>query len=143
MLDSDLAELYGVITGNLNKAVNRNRERFPDDFMFVLSNEEYESLRFQFGILKRGAHAKYLPRVFTQEGVAMLSGVLRSRTAAQVHVAIMRAFVRLKTLQADMPDFARRIESAEKKLDTHDVELGEHEAQINEVLAAMRKKRLR
>ena len=143
MLDSDLAELYGVITGNLNKAVNRNIERFPSDFMFVLTREEREILRFQIGILRHGAHTKYLPRVFTQEGVAMLSGVLRSRTAAQVNVAIMRAFVRLKRLQAEVPEFASRMESAERKLDMHDTELGEHEARINEVLAAMRNKRLK
>lgn len=77
MLDRDLAELYGVTTGNLNKAVKRNIERFPEDFMFQLSQEEAEGLRFQFGSLKRGEHFKYLPYAFTENGVAMLSGVLR------------------------------------------------------------------
>ena len=79
MLDRDLAALYGVTTKNLNKAVNRNLDRFPGDFMFQLTREEYESLRFHFGTLKRGQHSKYLPYAFTQEGVAMLSGVLRSQ----------------------------------------------------------------
>ena len=82
MLDRDLAALYGVETKNLNKAVQRNLDRFPADFMFQLTAEEAESSRFQFGTLKRGQHFKYLPRVFTQEGVAMLSSVLRSPRAA-------------------------------------------------------------
>jgi hypothetical protein len=71
MLDRDLARLYGVETKALNRAVQRNRDRFPADFMFQLTPEEYDSLRFQFGTLKRGQHSKYLPFVFTQEGVAM------------------------------------------------------------------------
>src|ERR1044071_8261909 len=76
LLDRDLAALYGVTTGNLNKAVRRNIERFPEDFMFELNREEAERLRFQFGSLKRGQHFKYLPRAFTEQGVAMLSTVL-------------------------------------------------------------------
>src|SRR3954468_19184526 len=76
MLDRDLAALYGVTTGNLNKAVQRNVDRFPPDFMFQLTADEAEALSFQFGSLKPGQHFKYLPRVFTQEGVSMLSGVL-------------------------------------------------------------------
>jgi hypothetical protein len=78
ILDRDLAELYGVTTGNLNKAVRRNLDRFPHDFMFQLKQEEYESLRLHFGILKRGQHSKYLPYAFTEQGVAMLSGVPRA-----------------------------------------------------------------
>lgn len=81
MLDRDLAALYGVTTGNLNKAVQRNPERFPADFMFRLTTEEAGSLRFQFGSLKRGHRFKYLPYVFTQEGASMLSSVLRSLRA--------------------------------------------------------------
>ena len=95
MLDSHWAELYGVATKNLNKAVTRNMDRFPEDFMFQLSKEEYASLRFQIGTLKRGQHSKYLLRVFTEQGVAMLSSVLRSKRAAHVNIAIMRAFVNL------------------------------------------------
>ena len=82
MLDRDLAALYGVETKNLNKAVQRNLERFPADFMFQLTAEEAESLRFQFGTLKRGQHFKYLPRVFTQEGVSMLSLLTRLKRPA-------------------------------------------------------------
>ena len=94
MLDRDLAALYGVTTGNLNKAVQRNSDRFPADFMFQLTADEAEALSFHFGSLKRGQHFKYLPCVFTQEGVAMLSSVLRSPRAVQVNIAIMRVFVR-------------------------------------------------
>ena len=96
MLDRDLAALYDVTTGNLNKAVRRNLDRFPQDFMFQLNSEEAESLRFQFGSLNRGQHFKYLPYAFTEQGVAMLSGVLNSQRAVQVNIAIMRAFVRLR-----------------------------------------------
>lgn len=98
MLDKDLAELYNVETGQLKRAVKRNIERFPSDFMFELSNEEVSALRCQIGILKsgRGQHSKYLPYVFTEEGVAMLSGVLRSPTAIEVNIRIMRAFVAVR-----------------------------------------------
>ncbi len=105
MLDSDLAELYGVTTGNLNKAVTRNAERFPKDFMFQLTREGYASLRVQIGILKRGQHAKYLPRAFTEQGVAMLSGVLHSKGAVQINVAIMRTFVKLREMLATQHKF--------------------------------------
>lgn len=94
MLDRDLAGLYEVTTGNLNKAAKRNIERFPDDFMFQLSEEEAESLRFQIGSLKRGEHFKYLPFAFTENGVAMLSVILNSPRAIQVNIQIMRAFVK-------------------------------------------------
>lgn len=98
MLDSDLAELYEVEVKYLKRQVNRNIERFPKDFMFELTHKEYNSLRCQIGTLKsgRGQHAKYLPYVFTEEGVAMLSGVLRSKTAIQVNINIMRAFVLIR-----------------------------------------------
>jgi len=85
MLDSYLAKLYEVTTSNLNKAVRRNPERFPSDFMFQLNASEYQSLRFQFGILKRGQHSKYLPLAFTEQGVAMLSSVLNSPRAMLAH----------------------------------------------------------
>ncbi len=98
MLDRDLAELYGVPTKSLNLAVKRNLERFPHDFMFQLTKDEKDSLRFQFETLKRGQHRKYLPHVFTQEGVAMLSGILNSKRAIQVNIQIMRVFVKIKEL---------------------------------------------
>ncbi len=98
MLDKDLAELYGVEVKNLNKAVKRNIDRFPPDFMFQLTKEELNTLRFQNGTLKagRGEHTKYLPYVFTEFGVAMLSSVLRSEIAIQVNIRIMRAFVAVR-----------------------------------------------
>ena len=95
ILDRDLAALYGVTTGNLNKAVRRNLDRFPEDFMFQLNAEEAEASSFQIGSLKQGRNIKYLPLAFSEQGVAMLSSVLRSKQAVQVNVAIMRAFVRL------------------------------------------------
>ena len=88
MLDRDLAMLYGVTTGNLNKAVKRNIDRFPEDFMFQLKKEEYNALRFQNGILKRGQHAKYMPYAFTEQDVAMLSSVLRSKKAVQITLVL-------------------------------------------------------
>ena len=99
MIDSDLAELYDVETKNLKRAVRSNIERFPDDFMFELTKEEYESLRCNFFTLNkngRGQHSKYLPFAFTQEGIAMLSGLLRSSVAIQVNINIMRAFVQMR-----------------------------------------------
>jgi phage regulator Rha-like protein len=120
MLDRDLARLYAVETKALNRAVQRNRDRFPADFMFQLSAEEAESLRFQFGTLKRGQHSKYLPFVFTQEGVAMLSGVLRSPRAVQVNVAIMRAFVRLRETLSLHKELAHKLADLERKIENHD-----------------------
>ena len=102
MLDRDLAELYGVTTGNLNKAVKRNIRRFPPDFMFQLTKEEWDSLRFQIGILDvgRGKYTKFLPHAFTEQGLAMLSGVLNSDIAIEVNISIMRAFVSLRQIAA-------------------------------------------
>ena len=96
ILDRDLASLYGVPTKSLNRAVKRNLDRFPSDFMIQLTAEEAESSRCQIGTLKRGQNIKYLPCAFTEQGVAMLSSVLRSPQAVQVNIAIMRAFVRLR-----------------------------------------------
>ena len=118
MLDSDLAELYGVETFNLNKAVKRNIDRFPDDFMFQLSQEEAESLRFQIGMSKvsgRGGR-RYLPYAFTEQGVAMLSSVLNSKRAVQVNIAIMRAFVKLRELLATHKDLAQKLEASREEI---------------------------
>ncbi len=117
MLDKDLAEMYEVTTGNLNKAVLRNIESFPPDFMFQLSAGEYRALRFQIGILEKGAHSKYLPRVFMEQGVSMLSSVLKSRRARLVNIHIMRAFVRLRALLNTHKELARRLEELENKYD--------------------------
>ena len=121
MLDRDLAALYGVETKNLNKAVQRNLDRFPADFMFQLTAEEAESSRFQIGTLKRGQNIKYLPHVFTQEGVAMLSSVLRSPRAVQVNIAIMRVFVRLRETLALHKELACKLAELERKIEGHDV----------------------
>jgi len=86
LLDRDLAELYGVETKQLKRAVRRNLNRFPSDFMFELTRDEYNSFRSQVGTLKRGAHSKYLPMAFTEQGVAMLSGVLNSDRAIEVNI---------------------------------------------------------
>ena len=117
MLDHDLAELYGVEVKQLKRQVKRNQDRFPADFMFELSKEEYDALRSQFGTLKRGEHSKYLPYAFTEQGVAMLSSVLRSARAVQVNVEIMRTFVRLHQILASNAQLARKLDTLEKKYD--------------------------
>ena len=116
MFDKDLAMLYGVLTKNLNKAVKRNLERFPDDFMFQLTKEEYDSLRFQFGTTNRGG-TRYLPYVFTDYGVLMLSSVLNSDRAIEVNIQIMRVFTKLREIAVSHKDLARRIEELERKYD--------------------------
>jgi len=116
MFDRDLAELYGVTTGNLNKTVRRNLERFPEDFMFQLTQEENESLIFQFGRPKEGrGGSRYLSYAFTEQGVAMLSSVLKSKSAVQVNIQIMRVFTKLREVMATHKDLARKIEDLERK----------------------------
>ena len=115
MLDSDLAKLYGVETFNLNKAVKRNIGRFPKDFMFQLTKEEYESLIFQNGISKsqRGGR-RFLPYVFTEQGVAMLSSVLNSEQAIAINIQIMRTFVQLKQLALENKELTKRFSELEQ-----------------------------
>lgn len=120
MLDSDLAELYGVLTKNLNKAVKRNLARFPEDFMFQLTKEEYDSLRFQFGTLKRGQHTKYFPNAFTEQGVAMLSSVLSSERAILVNIQIIRVYVKMKKFLSTNKDILLKLEQLERKTNSHD-----------------------
>ncbi len=128
MLDRDLAKLYGVAAKVLNQAVKRNIKRFPEDFMFQLSWEELESLRSQFvtlnksnsGTSRRGKHIKYLPYVFTEHGVAMLSSVLNSERAIQVNILIMRAFTKLREILLTHKELAAKIEALEKKYAEHD-----------------------
>jgi len=117
MLDAHLADLYGVETKALKRAVKRNRDRFPGDFMLELTKEEIDALRYQFGTLKRGAHAKYAPFAFAEQGVAMLSTVLNSKRAILVNIEIMRAFVRLREILSTHKDLARKLEELEKKYD--------------------------
>jgi ORF6N domain len=118
LLDSDLARLYGVETKTLNRVVQRNPARFPADFMFQLTGEEAEALRCQIGTSNAGRGGRrYLPHVFTEQGVAMLSGLLNSPRAIAVNVEIMRAFVRLRRMIASHADLARKLDGLEKKYD--------------------------
>jgi hypothetical protein len=116
ILDRDLAAMYGVSTRDLNKAVSRNLDRFPDDFLLQLTRSEFDDLKFQFGTSSWGGTRK-LPRAFTEQGVAMLSSVLRSKRAIQVNIAIMRAFVRLREMISTNKALARRLNELEKKYD--------------------------
>jgi len=113
ILDKHLAALYEVTTGNLNKAVARNLERFPDDFMFQLSADEMKNLIFHFGTSSWGGTRK-TPRAFTEQGVAMLSSVLRSPRAVQVNIEIMRTFVRLRQMLQQNADLARKLAALER-----------------------------
>lgn len=118
MLDSDLAALYGVETRALIQAVHRNIERFPDDFMFQLTKPEFESLKSQNVISSRGwGGRRYPPYAFTEQGVAMLSGVLRSERAVLVNIEVMRAFVRLRAMLAADRSLARRLDALERRYD--------------------------
>jgi hypothetical protein len=125
MLDSDLAELYGVKTKRLKEAVRRNIDRFPDDFMFELTSDEFESLRTQIATLKtgRGHHPKYMPFAFTEQGVSMLSGVLNSPTAIRVHIQIVRVFAKMRELLLTHKDILLQLEKIEKKLSGHDEDI--------------------
>ncbi len=115
LLDSDLADLYGVETRVLKQAVRRNLNRFPSDFMFQLTKKEYQFLRSQIVILKRGQHTKYLPFAFTEQGVAMLSSVLNSEKAVQVNIAIMRAFVQLRKFLQSNESLSNKLRELEKE----------------------------
>lgn len=120
MLDSDLAKLYDMETKALNRAVRRNYKRFPEDFMFQLTEVEHDALRYQFGTLRseHGKHRKYPPLVFTEQGVAMLSGILNSDRAIDVNISIMRTFVKLRQLllQESLSDRLTNLEKGTDKL---------------------------
>jgi hypothetical protein len=115
ILDKDLAVLYGVATRDLNKAVSRNLNRFPEDFMFQLTPKEFEDLKFHFGTSSWGGTRK-LPRAFTEQGIAMLSSVLRSKRAIEVNIAIMRTFVKLREILANNIALWRKIEEHDAKI---------------------------
>ncbi|MBI5779910.1 MAG: ORF6N domain-containing protein [Planctomycetes bacterium] len=119
ILDKDMAALYGVTTFNLNKAVKRNLKRFPPDFMFRLTSAEFKSLIFRFGISKPGrGGTRYCPYAFTEQGVAMLSGVLNSERAILVNIEIMRTFARLRRILSSHKAMARKLDALEQKYDT-------------------------
>lgn len=119
LLDADLAELYGVETKVLLQAVKRNRERFPEDFMFQLTADEFGNLRSQFVISSWGGR-RYAPYVFTEQGVAMLSSVLKSQRAIAVNIEVMRAFVRLREMLSSNKELAAKLNELEHKLESHD-----------------------
>ena len=141
MLDRDLAELYEVEVKYLKRQVNRNIERFPEDFMFEISHEEYNSLRCQNGTLKsgRGQHAKYMPYAFTEEGVAMLSGILRSPMAIQVNINIMRAFVAIRHAIGAWQGVNLKVEQLSHKVDNLNARVDEilHEQNENNMEMAV------
>jgi phage regulator Rha-like protein len=146
MLDRDLAALYETETKALNLAVKRNIKRFPKDFMFQLTNEEFEGLRFQIETLEksrkplrlqnetiksgRGQHSKYLPYAFTEQGVAMLSGILNSDKAINMNIAIMRAFVEVRKIFLKQNDLKEQLKEIKERL-------GEHDTQLNQIYDAM------
>ena len=117
ILDAEIAALYAIETKNLVKAVKRNLERFPVDFMFQLTPEEVGRLRFQIGTSNTRGGRRYLPYAFTEQGVAMLSGVLRSEQAVKVNVEIMRAFVRLRRMVSEQAELARKLDALEERYD--------------------------
>jgi hypothetical protein len=135
MLDEDLAELYGVETRRLIEQVKRNIERFPSDFMFQLSKEEAAALRSQSATSGGRGGRRYAPYVFTEQGVAMLSGVLRSETAVTVNIAIMRAFVELRRAATSYSAIERRLTDLERETVER---LGKHDEQLLEIFKALR-----
>lgn len=118
MLDKDLAKLYEVTTGNLNKAIKRNLARFPEDFMFQVSNEEIENLIFQSGRSSPGwGGRRHLPYAFTEQGVAMISSILKSERAVQMNIQIIRTFTKLREIILENKELAKRIKQMESKYD--------------------------
>jgi len=138
MLDKDLALLYGIATANLNKAVSRNLDRFPNDFMFGLTKEEFKNLIFHFGTSSWGGTRK-LPRAFTEQGVAMLSSVLKSKRAVQVNIAIMRTFVKLREILSTHKELAHKLSELEKKIEKHDEEIKTIFEAIRQLMAPLEK----
>ncbi len=141
LLDSDLAQLYGVTTGNLNKAVNRNRDRFPSDFMFQLTAEETEHLIFQTGRSKGRGGRRHRPYAFTEQGVAMLSSILNSEIAVKVNIAIMRAFVRLRQTLETNRELGRKFEQLERRVGKHDEEIAGIIEAIRQLMAPPKRPR--
>jgi len=135
MLSSHLAELYQVEVKRLIQAVKRNRERFPDDFMFQLSLNEFRNLKSQFVTSSWGGLRRSVPYAFTEQGVAMLSSVLRSNRAIQVNIAIMRAFVKLRKMLSTHKELAQKLDELERKIEKHDGEIGAIFQAIRQLMA--------
>lgn len=151
MLDKDLAKLYGVKTRALNQAVQRNIERFPEDFMFQLTREEFNNLMFHFGrsnlksqnVTSTWGGTRKLPRVFTEQGVAMLSSALRSKRAILVNIAIMRTFVKLREILSAHKELAHKLSQLERKIEKHDEEIKTIFDAIRQLMAQPQKPRRR
>jgi hypothetical protein len=143
LLDTDLAELYGVTTKRFNEQVRRNSARFPADFMFRLSVEQWRSLRSQVATLDRGRgrHRKYLPWAFTEHGAIMAATILNSPRATQVSVFVVRAFVRLRELLASNSELAKRLDAHERKLAAHDQAIGSLVTTLRDLLTPPEPKR--
>jgi hypothetical protein len=141
LLDSDLAELYGVTTGNLNRAASRNRDRFPSDFVFRLTTEETEHLIFQIGRSKGRGGRRHRPYAFTEQGVAMLSSALNSERAIKVNIAIMRTFVKLRRMLETNRELAQKFSELEKRLGKHDEEIAAILEAIQQLMAPPEKRR--
>lgn len=139
MMDFDLAELYSVETKHLKRQVKRNIERFPKGFMFELKPAEYNSLRSQIGTLKRGEHSKYMPMAFTEQGLAMLSSVLNSKTAIAVNIKIIMVFTRMREIMSKRKDILLKLEQLETKIAAQDGKLVKHEFEIYAIFEALKK----
>ena len=140
MLDSDIAKLYGTETKILNKAVSRNQDRFPKDFMFQLTSEEWSSLKFHSGTSKKGRGGRrFLPYAFTEQGIAMLSSVLNSKRAIQINIQIMRAFVKLREILSTHKELAQKLKKLELKIDSHDQQIQTIFEVINQLLTTRKK----
>jgi hypothetical protein len=139
MLDSDLAYLYGVTTGNLNKAMRRNLDRFPADFVFQLTAEETQDLIFQSGISKSRGGRRHRPYAFTEQGVAMLSSVLKGDRAVKVNIAIMRAFVKLRQALETNRGLAQKFSELEQRIGKHDEEIAAILEAIRQLMAPPQK----
>ena len=134
MLGKDLASLYGVTVKRLNEQVKRNIKRFPDDFMLVLTRQEVMNLRSQIATSRWGGE-RYLPCVFTEQGVAMLSSVLNSERAIQVNIAIMRAFVKLRQILSTHKELAYKLKELEARIGKHDEDIGSIFEAIRQLMA--------
>lgn len=146
MLDADLAELYGVETGALNRAVKRNGERFPEDFMFQITSAEYEDLRCQIGTSNSSAGRggrRYLPYVFTEHGALMLGNVLKSEQAVEMSLMVVRAFVRMRELVAGNKELAQKLNHLERKVGAHDKAISEIIKAIRQLMAPEEPKKKR
>lgn len=138
MLDFDLAELYSVETKQLKRQVRRNIDRFPGDFMFELTKEEYDSLRSQSGTLKRGEHSKYLPMAFTEQGVAMLSSVLNSKMAIEVNIQIIRVFSKMRAMILSNQEILLKLEQVEKNMMTNDAKMKKYDEDIQVIFKVLK-----